>query len=468
MSRTTLFLALAAALACVALLLGAQRPVGGGPLVDTHFADTHPQSTATDGVLTLQSRLSHPFVTAGASEEFLTIEVSAPRMQNDQRTPVNLAVVIDRSGSMNGEKLADAKAAARQLVKQLSPADRLTIIHYGSDVRVFDGLQATEANRERMLSFIDSIEDEGGTNIGDALSAATTQLLAMAKEFKVTRAILITDGQPTEGLTDSRELDDVVKRMRAQGVTVSAIGVGADFNEDLLQAFAAIGGGSYGYLQDTSRLAELFTRDLQRSTTTVARNVELTFELPDGVELNDILGYTFSREGRRVRVTMPDFFAGDIERLSAQLNVHAAGVGRAMPIAQVQLTYSDLLKNAAVASSNALSATVTDDVKVVAAREDRSSTLQATRALSANHLRRAAISMQRGDRDAAKKELDANDGLLDRASKLFGSSAMAPEAAAQSFAKPAVQSARSADDISHATKAIKGKAMSSFGMNNAY
>ena len=78
---------------------------------------------------------------------------------------------------------------------------------------------------------------------------------------------------------------------------MSAIGVGTDFNEDLMQAFAEYGAGAYGFLEDAGQLATLFQKDLQQAATQVARNVELSFELPEGVTLGEVLGYRAHQAG---------------------------------------------------------------------------------------------------------------------------------------------------------------------------
>ena len=111
-------------------------------------------------------------------------------------------------------------------------------------------LPATPGNRERMLQYVDGIWDEGGTNIGAGLSAGRFQLSTAQGQYGVNRLILMSDGQPTEGITDDEGLTRQAQELRAAGVTLSAIGVGTDFNEDLMQAFAEYGAGAYGFLED--------------------------------------------------------------------------------------------------------------------------------------------------------------------------------------------------------------------------
>ena len=292
MNKTFTYLALAGALALVALVLGMPRVA---PPVVPHIATPVPTpvpprpppavNTASHGSLSMTSRLSHPYITPGSTDLFITVDVTGAEVPGSQRSPVNLALVIDRSGSMSGYKLQQAKQAARHLVGLLRNEDRLAIVHYGSDVKSLPSMPATASNRERMLQYIDGIWDEGGTNISAGLRSGQFQVNTARREFQVNRIILISDGQPTEGETDEERLKQVVKNIRAEGVSVSSIGVGTDFNEDLMQAFAEYGAGAYGFMEDAGKLANIFQKDLQQATTQVARNVELSFELPAGVML---------------------------------------------------------------------------------------------------------------------------------------------------------------------------------------
>lgn len=464
MNRTGLFLGLAATLSLLALIVGLPDRVADKqqPVV-TPGNTTPPLAAATDGAIKMQGRLSHPYISAGTSDVFVTVDLTGADVPGAQRAPVNLALVIDRSGSMSGQKLQQAKQAARQLVNQLKDTDRLAIVHYGSDVRSFPSATATPQNRERMLSYIDNIFDEGGTNIADALSAGRDQLLSGLREYKVNRVILISDGQPTEGLTDPADLTNVVRQIRSNGVSVSSIGVGTDFNEDLMQAFAEIGAGSYGYLRDASQLATIFNKDLQNATAMVARNVELSFQLPEGVELGEVLGYHSNQSGRTVTVTLPDFSSGQLERVVARVVVSAGAVGKAIDVASLRLSYSDLLTDKDVHSDAKLAAMVTDKAEEVAQHQDRDATVLATRAQTARNTWEAGESFKRGDRARAKQLLQQNQAMFQAAAQVAGPEAVKADVAEQNSMMSGMDSAQSDEEVQHQAKAAKRRAMIDYG-----
>ncbi|MBZ4417081.1 VWA domain-containing protein [Myxococcus sp. RHSTA-1-4] len=470
MNRTVLFLSLAGGLALTALVLGlpqlSQPPKPPSPVLVAPPVPTPPSPpsvTATHGSLTMTSRLSHPYIPTGTSELFATVDLTGAEVPGAKRSPVNLALVIDRSGSMSGYKLAQAKQAARHLVSLLRDEDRLAIVHYGSDVKSLPSLQATPGNRERMLQYIDGIWDEGGTNIGAGLSAGRFQLTSAQGAYSVNRLILMSDGQPTEGVTDDAGLTQQARELRAAGITLSAIGVGTDFNEDLMQAFAEYGAGAYGFLEDAGQLATLFQKDLQQATTSVARDVTLTFTLPPGTSLGEVLGYRASQSGNVVSVTLPDFSAGQLERVVVRLNVTDDVVGRTVRVTDLKLAYTDLIRSVGVENGASLSAVVTDRREEVLARQDKEATVYAARARSAVNMQKAAEALRGGRKDEAKGYLQQNQALFHEASAVAGAAAVAPDMAEQQATMDEYDGADSEEESRAAVKKSKVRALKSFG-----
>lgn len=477
MNRTVLFLSLAGGLALTALVLGLPHLGGVQPpkpvtpvVVAPPVPPTPPQPVvATPGSLTMTSRLSHPYIPTGASEVFATVDLTGAEVPGAKRSAVNLALVIDRSGSMSGYKLAQAKQAARHLVGLLREEDRLAIIHYGSDVKSLPSLPATPGNRERMLQYVDGIWDEGGTNIGAGLSAGRFQLATAQGHFSVNRLILMSDGQPTEGITDDEGLTQQARELRAAGITMSSIGVGTDFNEDLMQAFAEYGAGAYGFLEDAGQLATLFQKDLQQATTSVARDVTLTFTLPPGTSLGEVMGYRASQSGNVVSVALPDFSAGQLERVVVRLNVRGDTVGRTVPMTDLKLAYTDLIRNVGVENAATLSAVVTDRNEEVLARQDREATVYAARARSAVNMQKAAEALRGGRKDEAKVYIQQNQALFHEASAVSGAAAVAADVAEQQATLDEYDSADSDEETRSAVKRSKVKALKSFGkMGSTY
>lgn len=469
MNRTAIFLAAAAVLALIALVVGMPHPSHNVAPQPPVVVNVSPGATvASDGSIKLSARLSHPYVGAGKSDLFVTIDLNGVDVPGASRSPVNLALVIDRSGSMSGFKLQQAKMAARQLVSQLKATDRLAIVHYGGDVKSMDGVFCTEPNKEKLLRYIDNIWDEGGTNIGAGLTTGRDILLASMSDFRVNRLVLISDGQPTEGIQDSGGLFELTRAIRGSGISVTSIGVGTDFNEDLMQGIAETGAGAYAFLQDAAQLTTIFQKDLNQAGTQVAHGVSLTFELPAGMELQEVLGYRLAyQDGRKATINLPDFSAGQFERVVARVTVNAPAAGQGFDVTGLELDYMDLLEGNPVSSNAKLAAMTTDQADVVWAKRDKDATVYAARAQSAVNTQAAAEALKHGDRAKAAQLLQNNAFFFEEAGKVAGEAAVAQDKAEQKSWDLQFQSANTDEEVQAASKGAKRKARMDFGLQGS-
>lgn len=432
MNRTTAFLGIAAALLLTAVVVGlpksspTSKPPAPIPAPTPTPTPPPPGPPSHPGSLTMTGRLSHPYLVPGTSDVFATLEVTGVDVPNSRRAPVNLSLVIDRSGSMSGEKIAQARRAALRLVDLLEASDRLAIVHYGSDVRLMPGAFATPDNKDRMRRYIRGISDEGGTNIGDGLMAGKAQLDVARSDFTVNRLLLLSDGQPTVGVTSQRGLENIAARLRAAGTTITSLGVGSDFNEDLMQRLADVGGGSYGFIRDAESTVALFERDLQQAGTMVARGVTLTFTVPPGVQFREVFGRPVTRSGNTVSVALPDFSSRQSEKLVVHLVASASGAEvAALDVADFRLDYTDLLTSQAADAAVKLAAMVTPDRTLADSKRDKDAFVLATRARASRNVEKAASAMQQGRFQEAQQLIRDNTVLFDDAAPVAGADALA-------------------------------------------
>lgn len=471
MNRTGIFLAVAGVLALLALVVGLPRNSGTSttPVPDPVPVIVNPTSTASNGSLSITTRLSHPFVMVGSNDVFVTADIKAADVPGKTRSPVNLALVIDRSGSMSGFKLNQAKQAARQLVSQLRPEDRLTIVHYGSDVKAMEGVNATDENRDRLLAYIDGIWDDGGTNIAAGLTTARDLLMRSKHDFKVNRIVLISDGQPTEGITDHASLIDLARQVRQDGASLSSIGVGTDFNEQLMEAFAEVGAGAYAYLQDAAQLEQIFQKDLNAASTQVARNVTLTIKVPQGTSLVRTLGYTpiarsASGSDELVTIALPDFAAGSTERVVIEFAVNGQSDGQAIDVSHLTLNYTDLLASQPVTTNAFVRASVTKDSTLVQQKQDGEAVVFAARAQAGANTQAAVEALKRGDRVEAKQLFEANKRIITGSGGVKGAPSVSVDLEEQDRLIQGLDQANDEGSINAYSKQARKKARIDFGL----
>ncbi|GHG89610.1 VWA domain-containing protein [Comamonas sp. JC664] len=478
MNRSLLLVAATGALAVGALLLGKPPPPPTPPapaVTDTSHTVRRPEdppavytlplvsSEPSGGAVSMYGKLSGGYVQTGPSEAFAWLELKSRPPDAQQRVPVSLALVLDRSGSMAGRKLEDARQAARELVMRLTPEDRLAFIDYGTDVRVHHSRRMTTEAREELLTLIASLSADGSTNISGALEAAAEALRPHMREYRVSRAIMLSDGQPTTGLTRDTELFEQVRRLRRDGVTVSALGVGRDYQELLMRGMAEQGGGFSGFIDDSARLSEVFSRELDQATSTVARQLELRLDVPPEVQHVEVMGMASFREGNVLKVPLYDLAGSQTVRVVTKLSLKTHQTTGTLALVNARLHYVDVERDLPAETGLQLSAQVTNDLERVRAHLDKEVRVHATRALGTQQMVAAAEEMKRGNKAKARS-------LLDNARTIFGTSAdaLSGELADVHTSQAALAGAASAEQEQAASRSLLKKSIKNFGQNNAY
>jgi Ca-activated chloride channel homolog len=364
MTRTTAILVSAALLVLAALLLGTNVVPPSSP--------DPPRGSVVVGRVSHGANPSGRYVLAnGDGELFLDVSLAGLAGDSKRKLPINLALVIDRSGSMAGQKLEHAKEAARTLVGRLRDGDRIAIVTYGSDVTVLvSSTQVNAGTRASILAAIDGIVDRGGTFLSGGLQSGQDEVMRHGREGFVNRVVLISDGQANEGVTSLGELSTMARRVLEQGVHVTTMGVGLDFNENVMTAMAEHGGGHYYFLQDTSSMAKIFGSELDTLMSTVARNASLRLTLEPGVQLVDLYGYNYRRDGAAVVIDLPDVFSGLNRNVLCKLRVPTTGEGQ-RTVARVELSFDDVQSGERKVVAAGAAVELTADRHRVEATQDR-------------------------------------------------------------------------------------------------
>ncbi len=238
-----------------------------------------------------------------------------------QRGPINVALVLDRSGSMAGDPIREARRAAGKFAGFLGAEDRLSVIAFDDEVETVFG--PGPAGDPAALEAIDRIQSGGSTNLsGGWLMGQRHTRLGLVDGTN--RVVLLTDGQANQGITEPAKLVGLTSDAAAQRVSTSCIGFGATFNEDLLQAMAQGGRGNYWYVENSDQLAGIFAEEIEGLVSLVAQNVEVEIRLSNprvaGVTLLQSYPVHQLPDGTR-RVTMGDLYASSPLALGLLLHV---------------------------------------------------------------------------------------------------------------------------------------------------
>jgi Ca-activated chloride channel family protein len=345
--------------------------------------------TAGDTLL-VDARLGHASLAqssgaSGKGETYLFAQVTA----SDEKavasaTPLDLAVVIDRSGSMKGDRIANAMNAAVFALERMRDGDSISVVSFDTraDV-VVPPTRITSGNRSAIESAIRSIRLGGDTCISCGLEEGMNQLSRASFDAgRIRRMILLSDGATNAGVRDMGGLRSMANRMFGRGVTISTIGVDVDFDEKIMAAIANEANGRHYFVANASGLPAVFSQEFDDLLASVAKDSELAIELAPGVEVEEVFDRSFRREGRKVVVPFGTFSAKQEKTVLMKLRVPTDREGE-QPVGDLKVTFRDLVKSSDGSCSGNLTLAVKADGSeqrdldpFVAARLERSRTAQ--------------------------------------------------------------------------------------------
>ena len=277
-------------------------------------------------------------------ERYLRIQITAPEAANTRsRMPLNLALVIDRSGSMEGSKLEKAKEAAIFCLRNLTAADRAAVVAYDDEVRVVSPSRVlTPETKNSMIGAVREIRSGGSTNLGGGWLAGAQEVANHQHEASyLNRAILLSDGLANVGMVEPSELEHHASELRSRGVSTTTMGIGADFNEDLMERMAIKGGGHFYFIEHAKQIPDFLHRELGEVLSTSARKVVISLYLPAGVDGKLLNTFETDRVGAEMKAHLDDMIAGETRSALLKLTVRPGYVGTTLPL-RVTVSYTDV------------------------------------------------------------------------------------------------------------------------------
>ncbi|MEP7076011.1 MAG: VWA domain-containing protein [Acidobacteriota bacterium] len=235
------------------------------------------------------------------------ITTPANESTNNRRPKINVSLVLDRSGSMSGSKLDGAKDAAKYCVDQLLATDRLSTVIFDDEIDVLIPSQHLE-NKEKLKRAIASVQANGSTALHQAWVRGGLQVSEHIERDAVNRVLLITDGQANVGETNVDRIVEQTAALAAKGVTTSTIGIGADFNEDLLMPMAEAGQGNAWHVQEPQDMVKIFATELQGLVNQIGHRVRLNVKPAERVTVAEVLN-DFETD-KALKYKLPDLRAG--------------------------------------------------------------------------------------------------------------------------------------------------------------
>lgn len=266
----------------------------------------------------------------------------APNAGSNKRLPLNLSLVIDRSGSMQGQPLIEAKKSAAMLVDRMNANDQLSVITYDDRVDVI--FPATKViNKPLLKQLISEIQTGGMTALYDGWSVGADQVSQFSTKKYFSRILLLSDGQANRGLVDEKAIASECRATADKGVTTSTYGLGLHFNESLMTLMANAGQGQSHYGQTAEDLMAPFQEEFDLMEAIVARRMKLRIVPEVGVSFEVLNGYEQDQEGRFV---IPDLAYGadvwTLLKVKLAKNICTKSLGSLIKILSATVDFKDI------------------------------------------------------------------------------------------------------------------------------
>jgi Mg-chelatase subunit ChlD/TolB-like protein len=285
----------------------------------------------------------HRQVSNQGQRELIQIGIQGKRHGYGELPPMNLAFVIDKSGSMGDRhKMEWVKEAFDVFVARVRDIDFVSLIVFDSSARVvFRSTQmSSERARERFRRAVLSVKPGGGTNLIAGLELGYEQVMANYRQDYTNRVLFLTDG-----VGKSEGILEMAREYAGLGVNVSTIGLGEQFNLELMVDLAVAGGGSSRFVSDREGMEKIFGSDLDRMVVPGARDLRMTLELAPDLKVLGTWGYEHRDEGRRIRYRLPTLHHRDYETILVEVEIPPQAQTGIKELARFQVDYRDLEGN---------------------------------------------------------------------------------------------------------------------------
>lgn len=300
------------------------------------------ENAASNKVI-VKSQVASPVILENSQEKnYLKISLVGYPQAIEQRHPINLALVIDRSGSMDGERIINARDASITAVNMLDSNDTLSIVAYDSEAEVI--LPATKVkNKQQIINAIRrSIEPRGSTALFAGVSKGIQQVNRHLDKEQINRIILLSDGQANVGPTSNSELAQLARIAAKKGIAITTFGIGEDYNEDLMTTIASYSDGNHVFVKNANNLEGILAHEFNDVMSVVAQDVEVVITTPDQVIPVRLLGRDGTISNNKVKVKLNQLYANQEKYVLLEVVPAKGKHAETKLLADVNVSYANL------------------------------------------------------------------------------------------------------------------------------
>jgi Ca-activated chloride channel homolog len=296
----------------------------------------------------------------GTQKVVVKVSLDAPRIKDSLRPPVNLAIVLDRSGSMAGVKLEKAKAAAMEALRRLSGRDMFSVVVYDHNVETIVPAQSA-TNAAWIEDRIRAIQPGGRTALFGGVSQGAAEIRKNMYRKFVHRIILLSDGLANVGPSTPEDLERLGAALIKEDISVTTVGVGTDYNEDLMTRLSQKSDGHAYFVESGADLPRIFSAELGDVLNVVAKKLTVIVEFPKDVRPISIIGREGRIRGQAAELSLNQLYGGQEKYVLLEAEVPAGSSGQNREIATARVTYESPFTQKSETSMGAVSARFSED-----------------------------------------------------------------------------------------------------------
>jgi len=328
---------------------------------------------AQAGNVKVSANLDRPYLLADEEQSVvLKVGLSAEGdSARGERPPLNIAIVLDKSGSMGSDqKMENAKQGVFEIIERLNEGDIISVVVYDTYPRVLIPAQVLK-DKSEVINLVSQIYPSGSTALYGGIELGAEELRKHMSDYCLNKIVLLSDGLANVGPQSTEDLASLGRMLSEEDVLVSTIGVGLDYNEDLMTALAETSGGNSYFAKDSYELPKIFAEEINEAKTIVAKNIKVYIDTEKGIEPLGVIGRR-GEVGDKYFETQINALYGKNEKYALfEMKIPKAAHGTTKTVADIRIEYTDPATGKIIKSSQKINVQYHKDADFVFSKEDK-------------------------------------------------------------------------------------------------
>lgn len=380
---------------------------------------------AASGDIRLETKLGQDVLLAGKAQRvFLRVSLEGlVRESRAKRSPVNIALVLDRSGSMRGKKMDQAKEAAMMAINHLGRNDVVSVVVYNQSVKTLVSANWLR-DRKKARALISHMTADGKTALHAGVKSGLREVNKFLSPSRVNRVILLSDGLANVGPSTPAELAELGRKAGGDGVSITTIGLGLGYNEDLMTRLAGASDGNHAFVEKAEDLVAIFNKEFGDVMSVAAQDVEIIIHCAPGLRPLRVLGRTAKISGQDVKMRLNQVYGGQQKYALLELEIPAGKRAGTARLADISVSYINMRSKAREALSGVVEARFSTSAREAKASTDRLVMSSAAAQIATLRSEQAVLLRDKGDTRGARRLLQENAAYLKQKARQYSAPAL--------------------------------------------